>query len=99
MTIKLVNQGNKATVLLDGRLDSTTAPDTEKIFMQAAEKFDTVTLDLADMEYISSAGLRTFKKLHMAMKKKNGELTVRNVNSLVMEVFEMTGFVALFKFE
>ena len=99
MTIKLVNQGSKATILLDGRLDSATAPDTEKIFMQAAEKYDAVTLDLADMEYISSAGLRIFKKLHMTMKKKNGELTVKNVNNLVMEVFEMTGFVALFKFE
>ena len=99
MTIKLVNQGEKALLLLDGRLDATSAPDTEAIFLQTAEKYAGVTLDIKDLEYISSAGLRALKKLHMAMKKKNGELTIRNANNLVMEVFEMTGFVALFKFE
>ena len=50
-------------------------------------------------EDVSSAGLRIIKLLHMAMRKKNGELVVTNVNRMVMEVFEMTGFAGLLKFE
>ena len=54
---------------------------------------------MAGMEYVSSAGLRTLKRLHMAMKKKNGSLVLTNVRKMVMEVFEMTGFAGLLKFE
>ena len=51
------------------------------------------------LEYISSAGLRVLKKTHMAMNKKEGTLLLKNVNSMVMEVFEMTGFAGLLHFE
>lgn len=99
MVIQLVNFGTKAELLLNGRLDSNTADESEKIFMQAADQFDRVVLNLANMDYISSAGLRIIKRLHMTMKKKNGSMAIKNANRMVMEVFEMTGFVALFEFE
>lgn len=99
LTVKIVKHENQAELILDGRLDSLTTADAEPIIMDFAEKYPSIVLNLASMDYISSAGLRLIKKLHIAMKKKNGELIIRNVNRLVMEVFEMTGFVALFKFE
>ena len=99
MTIRLINHGEEGELLIDGRLDSNTAPEAEEYFNQTAERFDRVVLNLAGMDYISSAGLRVLKRLHMSMRKKNGTLTIRNVNRMVMEVFEMTGFAGLFSFD
>ena len=99
LTVKIVKYESKAELVLEGRLDSITTQDAEPVFMKYAEEYPRLVLNLEDMEYISSAGLRLIKKLHITMKKKDGELTIKNVNRLVMEVFEMTGFVALFKFE
>lgn len=96
MTLKLVNRGSEGELLIDGRLDSTSAPETEEIITQTAERFDTLVLNLAGLEYVSSAGLRIFKQLHIFMKKKNGNLYFKNVNKTVMEVFEITGLVGLF---
>lgn len=97
MKIKLVNHGIEGELILDGRLDALTAQEAEKIFMDVAERFDSLILNMADMTYISSAGLRVIKLLHMKMRKKNGELTLTNVNKMVMEVFEMTGFAGLLR--
>lgn len=96
--IKLINKDTAGEVLLIGRLDSSTAADTDKILMELSERFEVLTLNFAELEYISSAGLRTLKRLHVAMSKKGGSLELKNVNKTVMEVFEMTGFVSLLKF-
>ena len=99
MNIKLINRGQEGELVLEGRLDTLTAPEAEEVFNQTAERFDKVILNMRDLEYVSSAGLRTLKRLHMAMKKKNGNLVLTNVRKMVMEVFEMTGFAGLLKFE
>lgn len=98
MNIKLIDRGDTGELLLEGRLDSATSPDTQQILDQLSERFDHLVLDMAGLEYISSAGLRVLKHTHMVMRKKNGSLALRNVNKMVMEVFEMTGFVGLLKF-
>lgn len=99
MNIKLINRGQEGELVLEGRLDTLTAPEAEEVFNQTAERFDKVILNMRDLEYVSSAGLRTLKRLHMAMKKKNGNLVLTNVRKMVMEVFEMTGFAGLLNFE
>ena len=99
MTIKLVNRGAEGELLLEGRLDSTTAPEVEAIFTQASERFDRVILNFAGLSYISSAGLRLLLKLQQAMRKKSGELILTQVNKMVMEVLEMTGFAGLLRFQ
>ena len=99
MNIKLINRGQEGELVLEGRLDTLTAPEAEEVFNQTAERFDKVILNMRDLEYVSSAGLRTLKRLHMAMKKKNGNLVLTNVRKMVMEVFEMTGLAGLLKFE
>ena len=99
MNIKLINRGQEGELVLEGRLDTLTAPEAEEVFNQTAERFDKVILNMRDLEYVSSAVLRTLKRLHMAMKKKNGNLVLTNVRKMVMEVFEMTGFAGLLKFE
>ena len=99
MNIKLINRGQEGELVLEGRLDTLTAPEAEEVFNQMAERFEKIVLNMAGLEYVSSAGLRTLKRLHMAMKKKNGNLVLTNVRKMVMEVFEMTGFAGLLKFE
>lgn len=99
MNIKLINRGQEGELVLEGRLDTLTAPEAEEVFNQMAERFKKIVLNMAGVEYVSSAGLRTLKRLHMAMKKKNGSLVLTNVRKMVMEVFEMTGFAGLLNFE
>lgn len=98
MELKLINRGNEGEVVINGRLDSRTAPEAEKLLMQQTERFDTLILNMEKLEYISSAGLRIMRLLHIAMNKKGGALELKNVNKMVMEVFEMTGFAGLLKF-
>lgn len=99
MDIKLIDRNTEGEFLLQGRLDANSAPETERLLTSMVEKFDKIILNLASLEYISSAGLRILKVLHMAMKKKGGTLALKNVNKMVMEVFEMTGFAGLLNFE
>ena len=97
MTIKLINHGTEGELLLEGRLDAVTSPEAEEIFLQMTERFETLILNMAGLQYISSAGLRVLKKTYMACVRKNGELELRHVNKMVMEVLEMTGFAGLLK--
>ena len=97
MTIKLINRESEGELLLEGRLDATTSPEAEEIFLQMTQRFEKLTLNMDQLRYISSAGLRVLKKTYMAMVKKSGELELSHVNKLVMEVLEMTGFSGLLK--
>ena len=99
MDIKLVSRGTEGELIFVGRLDANSAPEAEEICRQIMERFDRVVLNLEHLDYISSAGLRVIKIVHMGMKKKNGELVLINVQKMVMEVFEMVGFAGLLKFE
>ena len=98
MVIKLVNRETEGELLIEGRLDSNSAPEAEEIFTQVGERFDKVILNMEKLEYTSSAGLRIIKNLQVQMNKKQGELALKNVNKMVMEVFEMTGFAGFLKF-
>ena len=83
-------------VSIDGRLDTTTAPQFEEFMVENISKMSTLTLDCAGLEYVSSAGLRV---LLSAQKRLKGGMKLKNVCELVMEVFEMTGFVDILVIE
>lgn len=95
MDIKLVDRGDEGELILSGKLDATSAPPTEEVFLKTAERFTNITLNMKNLQYISSAGLRVIKKLYLEVKKNGGELTVCNVSDYVMEVFEMIGFATI----
>lgn len=99
MDIKLINRGATGELIFVGRLDANSAPEAEEIVKQMIERFDKIVLNMEQLDYISSAGLRVIKIIHMGMKKKNGELILTKVQKMVMEVFEMVGFAGLLKFE
>ena len=98
MNIKLIKHDNEGELQLIGRLDTNTSPDAEKIFTDVAGRFESLTLDMAQLDYVSSAGLRALKRVHVAMRQKGGTLAVKNVTKAVMEVFEITGFAGMLKF-
>lgn len=91
MNIVKTSENEKITIALEGRLDTTTAPQLDAEIQASLGGVKTLVLDLAKLAYISSAGLRV---LLSAQKKMNaqGEMIVTNVCEDVMEVFEVTGF-------
>ena len=87
-----IEKANGATVLrIEGRLDTTSAPELEKAINAEGEALKNLVLDFKGVEYISSAGLRV---LLTAQKKMNvqGQMELHNVSESVMDIFEMTGF-------
>lgn len=76
---------------LEGRLDTTTAPELENELKRDLDSATGLTMDFSKLDYISSAGLRVLLSAHKAMSKKEG-MKVTNANEIVREVFDVTGF-------
>ena len=98
MTINKNLNGDVLTVALTGRLDTTTAPELEKELKASLDSVNALTLDFSGLDYISSAGLRVLLSAHKAMAKKGG-MKVTNVNEIVSEVFDVTGFADILTIE
>lgn len=98
MTIKKTKQDDALTLALEGRLDTTTAPDLEAELNKSLDDIKTLVLDLDGLKYISSAGLRVVLGAQKRMTKQ-GQMIIKNVNEVVMEVFEVTGFVDILTIE
>ena len=82
LNMKLVNRGTEGELQLIGRLDANSASDAEKIFTDVIGRFDSVVLNMAQLDYISSMGLRAIKRAHVAMRRKEGTLALKNVKFL-----------------
>ena len=95
METKIIENGNEAELLINGRLDTSTAKDARVVFEDLANRFDKVTLNLQGLTYCSSAGIRVIRQLYKMMKEKNGKLATVNVSEPVMNIFEMTGVTAI----
>ena len=91
MTIDKTRNDNDLIIALEGRLDTITAPELEKVIKQEIEDVETLTFDFSKLEYISSAGLRVLLSTQKIMNSRKG-MKVTNVSDLVNEVFEVTGF-------
>ena len=98
MTIEKKVNGNALEIALEGRLDTMTAPELEAELNQSLGGVDSLTLDFSKLEYISSAGLRVLLSAHKVMSTKGG-MKVTNVNEIVQEVFEVTGFADILNIE
>lgn len=91
MTITKEQNGTAMTIAPEGRLDTMTAPELEKEISELPENVTELTMDFSKLEYISSAGLRVLLAAHKRMAAKGG-MKVANVNEIVQEVLEVTGF-------
>ena len=91
MKITKKQDGTQLTIALEGRLDTTTAPELEKELKSSLDGVSALTIDMAALEYISSAGLRVLLSAQKIMNKQ-GEMKVVHVGETIMEIFEVTGF-------
>lgn len=91
MTIEKIMEDKQLTLTLTGRLDTTTAPQLEAELKRSIGGVESLVLNFADLEYLSSAGLRVLLAAQKVMTKQ-GKMVIRNVNETISEVFEITGF-------
>ena len=98
MTIEKNLNGTELTVTIVGRLDTTTAPDLEASLKESFEGVTKLILDFAELEYLSSAGLRVLLAAQKVMNKQ-GEMIIRNVNETINEIFDVTGFIDILTIE
>ena len=91
MEIKKFSNGSALTIQLVGRLDAVTALQLDKDLSASLGGVDDLTVDLAELEYISSAGLRMLLKTQKRMDKQ-GAMRIKNIRENVREVLDMTSF-------
>jgi anti-sigma B factor antagonist len=95
LNINSSKDGSKLTLALEGRLDTTTAPELEQSIENNLEDTAELVFDLASLEYISSAGLRVLLAAQKKMNKK-GSMVIMNANSDIKDIFDVTGFSDIF---
>ncbi|MBP1563044.1 MAG: STAS domain-containing protein [Oscillospiraceae bacterium] len=92
MTLNKNLDGKTLTIEIIGRLDTSTAPVLEEEISKSIGEINKLVLDFAQLEYISSAGLRVLLKSQKTMSKQ-GRMVVANASETIKEVFELTGFM------
>ena len=98
MKIQYNKDAEKLTVAIEGRLDTVTAPEFEAKLGELLNGVSELVIDMAKVDYVSSAGLRVILKIQKLMVKQ-GKMTLVGVNDTVMEVFEITGFADILHIE
>ena len=96
MNIISNKNNDRLEIALEGRLDTTTAPELDSFLNASYDDIKSLAIDCEKLAYISSAGLRVLLTAH---KKLKGNLKITNVCELVMEVFELTGFADILVIE
>ena len=96
MKINFNNNNGILNIEIEGRLDTTTAPELERFIGDNYNGTGSIIINCGKLVYVSSAGLRV---LLSTQKKSKGNMKLTNVCELVMEVFEMTGFADILTIE
>jgi anti-sigma B factor antagonist len=98
MNIVKNRDGNKLDVIIDGKLDTASAPQLEALVNNELDGVEILVLDLAKLKYTSSAGLRTILLAQKTMNKQ-GKMILKHVGDDVLDVFDMTGLTDLLTIE
>ena len=91
MNIEQKKNGNELVIALEGRLDTTTAPQLESVLKADLAGVKALIVDLEKLEYISSAGLRVLLSAQKVMNQQ-GTMKVIHANEMILEIFDVTGF-------
>lgn len=90
MNITVKNEEKVYTLVIEGRIDTLTAPELEKTFSDNAEKADKMIFDMNGVDYVSSAGIRAIVSAYRAMGSKGG-LVLKGLRNNVLTIIRMTG--------
>ena len=91
MQIEKMKEGDIVVLKVSGQLTSVTSPELETAINDVLETESNLVLDFAELDFLASSGLRVILSTQKKINAKDGALVIRNVNKVVMEVFEMTG--------
>lgn len=91
LNINKETSGTSLTIILDGRLDTTSAPSLEEELKSSLDGVTDLVFDIKDLQYISSAGLRVLLSAQKTMNKQ-GSMVIRGANEDIIEIFDVTGF-------
>ncbi len=97
MKTRIETDGNSAVIHVSGRLDSVTAPLFDTQISAAVDSDRDLAIDCSELEYISSAGLRSFITVLKRTKAEGRTLTVSSLSPAIRTIFDMTGFTGIFK--
>ena len=96
--IKITEENEGMKAIFEGRLDTPTAVKAQQEITPLLENADkTIILDCANLQYISSSGLRLFLTIRKETSAKGGKVIIENINEEIRKVFMMTGFFNLFE--
>ena len=95
MTINVERDFELLTLEITGRLDTTTAPNLEAVINELSEDTKELVFNMAELEYISSAGIRVLLGAYKKMNSNQGIMRIERANDMVREVFEMTGLLQM----
>ena len=95
MTINVERDFELVTLGITGRLDTTTAPNLEAVINELSEDAKELVFNMADLEYVSSAGIRVLLSAYKKTNQSGGVMRIEKANDIVREVFEMTGLVEM----
>ena len=94
LTIDKTVENGTATLALEGRLDTVTAPEMENAVKEMLPGLTELTFDFAKLDYISSAGLRVLLSAQKAMNTQ-GKMKLTHVSDAIRDIFEVTGFLEI----
>ena len=95
MTINVERNFELVTLEITGRLDTTTAPNLEAVINEISEDTKELIFNMAELEYISSAGIRVLLSAYKKINQSGGIMRIEKENDIVREVFEMTGLLEM----
>ena len=95
MTINVERNFELVTLEITGRLDTTTAPNLETVINEISEDTKELIFNMAELEYISSAGIRVLLSAYKKINQSGGIMRIEKANDIVREVFEMTGLLEM----
>lgn len=98
MNIKQISNGTELIIAPEGRLDTTTAPEFEKVVKTCLDGISHLIFDFENLDYVSSAGLRIILLAQKTMTRQ-GDMVIKNANAVIMEIFEVTGFIDILTIE
>ena len=98
MNIVKKQTGNELLIELSGSLDTMTAPELDKVIRESLNDVKSLVFDFSKVDYVSSAGLRVLLVAYKVMQQQ-GTMVLRHVNSDIMDVFSITGFVEFLQIE
>ena len=99
MNITSVTNGKQVTFALEGGLDTVSAPELEKVLGANLDGVEELILEFEKLRYLSSAGLRVLLAAQKKMNSQKGSMVIKHANEMIMEIFEVTGFLDILTVE